>query len=124
MIRQISGSASFGLQGQPCAKPHRVTVKWTDAEIAKVADAVESLLNLEETCALFPHRSRGSVKDKYYRAREGMDEPPVNCRQKHKRLDPSDFNEIRFQKDAREGSAKLLQALIDAGFVQPMKKAG
>ena len=120
----IRGKATFGLQGQPCAKPHRVVAKWTDAEVQKLRTAIDDRLNLQETQALFPDRSADSVKDKYYRARAGIEEPPINCRQRHKRIDPADFNDLRFQKDAREGSAKLLQALIDVGFVQPMKKAG
>jgi hypothetical protein len=124
MIRQISGSANFGLQGQPCAKPHRIHIKWSDAEVQKLRTAIDDRLNLHETQALFPDRSADSVKDKYYRARAGMEEPPVNCRQKHKRINPSDFSELRFQKDAREGSAKLLQALIDAGLVPELKRAG
>jgi len=120
----IRGRANFGLRGQPCTKPHRVHLKWTDAEVQKLRTAIDDRLNLSETQALFPDRSADSVRDKYYRARTGIEEPPDNCRQRNKRLNPADFNEYHFQKDAREGSAKLLQALIDAGFVQPMKRAG
>jgi hypothetical protein len=119
----IKGSARFGLQGR---SPSRIVAKWSPDEVEKLRKAVLDLLNLDETCELFPARSYHAVKCKYYPIRAEYDVIPINCRQRNKRLDPSGFNEMRFQKDAREGSAKLLQALIDAGLYVPpeMKKAG
>lgn len=75
-------------------------------------EAVAANLSLDETHTLLPHRTRDAVKDQYYRARQPQD-----------RDDPPCVSDIRRQKDAREGSFKLLQALIDAGFAQ-MQKAG
>jgi hypothetical protein len=119
MITSTSGKGSGKF-----VKPVRAVAKWKPMDVEKLQKAIDDGLNLDETCALFPERSRASVRGKYYPAREGVEEPPINCRQRNKRIDPADYCEYRFEKDAREGSAKLLQALIDAGFVQPMKKAG
>jgi hypothetical protein len=67
---------------------------------------------LDQTHALLAYRSRDSVKDRYYRAREPQD-----------RDEPAAISDARRQKDAREGSAKLLEALRAAGYVVDTGKA-
>jgi hypothetical protein len=90
----------------------RASLRWTPEEQAIIDGAVADLLNLEETCELLPHRSRDSVKARYYQAREGSEEPPTNCRQRNKALWLEDFTAARFQKDAIAGSAMLLEAIV------------
>jgi hypothetical protein len=117
-VEKMAGGirARFGLQGQPCdPRKKRVVARWTDAELRKIDTAVYDGLDLDETWALFPHRSRHSVKDRYYKAREPQD-----------RDDPASLADARRQKDAIEGSAKLKDAIVRAGLYVPpeMKKAG
>jgi hypothetical protein len=52
------------------------------------------------------------VKDRYYREREPQD-----------RDEPAALCDAKRQKDAREGSARLLNALRAAGFVVDTGKA-
>jgi len=77
----------------------------------EVRDTLEE--GLDEAHALFPYRTRDSVKDRYYRSREPQD-----------RDDPASLADARRQKDAAEGSARLLEAMRAAGFVPEQKKAG
>lgn len=99
------GSARF-------VKPVRVraVARWTEAEKLIVSQAVDDDLDLDETHALLPYRSRDSVKDVYYRMREPQD-----------RDDPASLSDARRQKDAIEGSAKLYQAIVAAGLFVPLE---
>jgi hypothetical protein len=80
--------------------------RWCAEEDAVVSAAVADGHTLPEVQAMLPHRSADSVKDRFYRAKQPQD-----------RDEPASLNDARRQKDAREGSEKLLQALIRAGFV-------
>jgi hypothetical protein len=125
----MKGNAKFGPKpikvsltpdaAKRLAHSMRGTDIWEEWELTLVSNCVSDRKNLAETFKLFPHRSFYAVKHVYYHYRSLQDVVPINCRQKEKRL--TDFDA---RKDAIEGSAKLLQAMIDAGFVQPMKKAG
>jgi hypothetical protein len=91
----------------------RAVLRWTDAEQTLLDDAIAKGLDLDEAHALFPYRTRDSVKDRYYRSREPQD-----------RDDPASLSDARRQKDAAEGSARLLEAMRAAGLVPEQKKAG
>lgn len=84
----------------------RAVARWQPNEVQIVRSAIAMGYDLDETAALLPHRSRDSVKDRYYRERDPQD-----------RDEPAAICDARRQKDASEGSARLLQALKDAGFV-------
>jgi hypothetical protein len=88
----------------------RAVARWQPHEIEAVRQAIADGLDLDETHKLLPHRSRDSVKDRYYREREPQD-----------RDEPAALCDARRQKDATEGSAKLLQAIIDAGLWVPLE---
>lgn len=90
----------------------RAVARWQPHEIEAVRQAIADGLDLDETHKLFPHRSRDSVKDRYYREREPQD-----------RDESAALCDARRQKDARDGSSKLLAALIAAGFVVNTGKA-
>jgi hypothetical protein len=84
----------------------RAVLRWTEVEQLRLDRAIGQGLDLDQTWKLFPNRTRDSVKDRYYRSREPQD-----------RDEPAALCDARRQKDARNGSAKLLQALRDAGFI-------
>src|SRR5690348_4866985 len=83
----------------------RAVLCWTPEEKEIVQQAIDDDLDLDETHALLPYRTRDSVKDMYYRFREPQD-----------RDDPASLSDARRQKDAIEGSAKLYDALVKAGL--------
>lgn len=85
----------------------RYVARWQKHEIDIVVSAVMNGLDLGQTHALLPYRTMHSVKDQYYRVREPQD-----------RDEPAALSDAHRQKDAREGSARLLQAMIDAGLYQ------
>lgn len=85
-------------------QPIRVVARWQPSEIEIVRDAVARGLDLAQTHALLSYRSWHSVKDIYYRERPRCHEEPVA------------LTDARRQKDAREGSERLLNALRAAGF--------
>jgi hypothetical protein len=90
----------------------RAVARWTAQEIQVVRSAIAMGMDLDQTHALIPYRSRDSVKDRYYREREPQD-----------RDEPAALCDAKRQKDAREGSARLLNALRAAGFVVDTGKA-
>lgn len=93
-------------------QPVRIAARWEASEMAIVETAVKAGLNLHETTRLLPYRNWDSVKDRYYQFREPQD-----------RDEPAALSDARRQKDAREGSARLLDALRAAGFVVDTGKA-
>lgn len=80
--------------------------RWMPEELAVVHAAVAAGNTLDELHRMLSHRSRDSVKDQFYRAKQPQD-----------RDEPASLSDARRQKDAKEGCDKLLRALINAGFV-------
>lgn len=100
-VRKTSGRGSARF-----VKPVRVTARWTSNEIQIVRSAIALGYDLDRTAAELPHRSRDSVKDRYYREREPKHDTP------HALID------ARRQKDASEGSDALRDAMFRAaGFI-------
>jgi hypothetical protein len=101
----------------------RAVARWQPHELEVIRQAVEDGLDLDQTHALLPYRSYHSVKDRYYRSRGWA--PTPDGEEDEGKVSQSLY-EARRQKDAREGSARLYQALIDAGLWVPLeqKKAG
>jgi hypothetical protein len=100
----------------------RAVARWQPHEIEALNAAIARGVDYHEAAKLFPYRSFGSVKDKFYRAcgwRPGESDRE-DCDL------PASLYDARYQKDAIEGSAKLYQALIDAGLWVPLelRKAG
>lgn len=130
MVVQGKGSAKFVQPVRVSLTPDAAkrlahsmhgTPVWEEWELLLISKCVTDKLNLAETFKLLPHRSFHSLKHVYYHFRRVHDVVPINCRQKEKRLSDEEFDA---RKDAIKGSAKLLQALIDAGLVPQLKKAG
>jgi hypothetical protein len=92
----------------------RAVARWTPGEIQIVRSAISMGYDLDETHALLSYRSRDSVKDRYYRERGPHDSELA---------EPAALSDAKRQKDAREGSSKLLDALRAAGFVVNTGKA-
>jgi hypothetical protein len=96
----------------------RAVLRWTPDELAIVERSITIGLTLDQTHALIPYRSRDSVKDQFYKLR------PLELREKLPRDKTDIMDDIHRQKDAVTGSARLLEALRAAGFVEaPLRKA-
>jgi hypothetical protein len=96
----------------------RAVARWTPNEIQIVCSAIAMGRDLDETHAMLPHRSRDSVKDQFYKAREAQLRGTAD-----EYDEPQALWDARRQKDAREGSARLLDALRAAGYVVDTGKA-
>jgi hypothetical protein len=80
--------------------------QWTPDEVAIVERSITLGLTLDQTHALLPYRTRDSVKVRFYELR------PLELREKLPREKTDIMDEIDVQKDAVQGSAKLLEALL------------
>lgn len=83
----------------------RAVLKWTPDELAIVERSITLGLDLDQTHALLPYRTRDSVRDQYYKLR------PLELREVLPREKPDIIDDIDRQKDAREGSARLKEAI-------------
>ena len=77
-----------------------INIRWTADELRTVESGVKAGLTLAEVHALFPYRTRDSVKDQYYRCRDPHHEPPAS------------ITDARRRKDAIAGSEALLEAIM------------
>lgn len=96
----------------------RAVLRWSESELQILIDAIERELDLHTAAKLLPHRSFNSVKDKFYRLRGWSPDDYAD------ELDvPPSLSDARRQKDAREGSEKLYEAIVKAGlFVPPITR--
>jgi hypothetical protein len=90
----------------------RAVARWTPDEQRIIDQAIRDGLDLDQTHRLIPYRSRDSVKDRYYRSREPQD-----------RDAPAAITDARRQKDAEQGSARLLEAIERALGICAVRKA-
>jgi hypothetical protein len=94
-------------------KAEEQNLRWTPDELLAVRNAVRAGCTLDQVHALMPYRTRHSVKDQFYRAKEPQE-----------REEPGSISDARRRKDAATGSAMLLERLMMVFPEMVVRRAG